>query len=402
MINISTCPISASTRSVEYLNLGMVPLVNNLCQTRKESFTIERFPLVVQLFPESNLSCLTEVVEKGKLFETYLYFSGINKPYLTHCGQMYHYLMPFVELNANDHVVDIGGNDGSLLKEFRKINPNLHFVNVEGSHSFRQINLETGFDYINEYFGETTALDQKAKIITSTNVLQHTQPVRSFVKGIFKNLADEGIWCLEFPYFVHTLTKYNYDQVYHEHIYYYILRNIMDLTSQEGLQVINASFHDIHAGTLRVIIAKETSKKQPDESIAYFLEQEKMITEEYCLNWGKQVNDNIQKYKSFIADLVEKKKKIAGFGAAGKGCVFLNSCGIDNRYVEYIIDDTPLKQGKFMPGTGIEVVSREYLKSNPVDYMLILAHNFKDYIVKSLADQYSGKFIVMYPEITVF
>jgi len=402
MIKLTQCPISGSSRSVEYLNLGMVPLVNNLCLTREESYEIERFPLIVQLFPESNLSCLTEVVDKGKLFETYLYYSGVNKPYLKHCYQMYHYVKDYVNLKKNDWVVDVGGNDGSLLKEFRKNNSELHFVNVDGSRSFKEVNLADGIDYVNEYFGEESRLEHRAKIITSTNVLQHTQPVRSFVKGVAKNLAEDGVWCLEFPYFVHTLTKFNYDQVYHEHIYYYILKNIVDLTEQEGLKVINASFHDIHAGTLRVIIAQRSSEKQPDESTAYFLNQEKMITEDYCLSWGKQVNENIKSYKNFIADLVAKKQKIACFGAAGKGCVFLNSCNIDHKSIEFIIDDTPLKQGKYMPGTGIEVVSRDHLKTHKIDYMLILAHNFRDYIVDSLKDQYSGKFIVMYPEITVF
>lgn len=401
MIKITKCPISGSTRSVKYLDLGDVPLVNNLCETKEESLAIERFPLAIQLFPASNFTCLTEIVDKGKLFETYLYYSGINKPYLAHCSRMYDYLGDFVDLQENDYVVDVGGNDGSLLKEFRKKNPNLVYVNVDGSHSFLEVNTAAGIQYVNEYFSEETDLKFKARVITSTNVFQHTEPMRSFVKGIYRNLSEDGVWCLEFPYFITTLVNFNYDQVYHEHVYYFLLQNIIDITEQEGLKVINTSFYDMHAGTLRVIIAKQSSSRQPDHTINQFLEMEKIINEDYCLDWGKRTYEKMVEYKRFLTDLVSQGKKIACFGAAGKGCVFLNSCEIDHTIIDYIIDDTPLKQGKYMPGTGIQVVSREYLDTHKVDYILILAHNFKDYIIESMRPQFNGKFLVMYPDIQV-
>ena len=398
-MKIINCPISGSSRGVEYLNLGNVPLVNNLCATREESLMVERFPLAIQLFPESKLTCLTEVVDKDSLFLNYLYRSGVNKPYLDHCAYMYDYLSKIIDLEAHDNVVDIGGNDGSLLLEFRKKNPNLHYVNVDCSHSFKDMNTESGIEYVNEYFGETTALTHKAKLITSTNVFQHTEPIRSFVRGIYKNLANDGMWCLEFPYVLTTLLNDNYDQVYHEHVYYFCLRNIIDLIGQEGLEVINVSYHDMHAGTLRVLSVKKSARTQPDITIPSFLNLEKTITEEYCLRWGRRTHEKIIEFKHFIMDLVSKKKKVAGFGAAAKGCVFLNSVGIDDSMIEFIIDDTSFKQGKYVPGTGLEVVPRDYLEHTKIDFILILAHNFKDYIIDSLRGQFDGEFIVMFPDI---
>jgi hypothetical protein len=398
-MKITHCPISGSSRGVEYLNLGNVPLVNNLCATRQESLEVERFPLAIQLFPESNLTCLTEIVDKDKLFLNYLYRSGVNKPYLEHCAEMYEYVANYIEFKPNDYVVDIGGNDGSLLLEFRKKDPNLHLVNVDCSLSFQEMNLEAGIDYINQYFGETTTLPQKAKLITSTNVFQHTEPIRTFVKGIYNNLAKDGMWCLEFPYILTTLLNDNYDQIYHEHVYYFCLQNIIDLADQEGLKVINVSYHDMHAGTLRVLLVKKSSNKKSDITIPSFLNLEKTITEESCLRWGKRTNEKISEFKNFILDLVESKKKIAGFGAAAKGCVFLNSVGIDDSMIEFIVDDTPFKQGKYVPGTGIQVVPREHLFNSQIDYILILAHNFKDYIIDSLKGHYDGEFLVMFPDI---
>ncbi len=399
-MKIIKCPISGSNKSIEYLNLGNVPLVNNLCETQEESFACEKFPLAIQLFLESNLTCLTEFVNKDSLFLNYLYRSGVNKPYLTHCAKMYDYLSRIIDFKDKDLVVDIGGNDGSLLIEFRKENRNLYYINVDCSRSFIEINQNHGIEYVNEYFGNAIQFPYKAKLIISTNVFQHTEPIRSFVQGIEKNLSNEGIWCLEFPYILTTLANDNYDQIYHEHIYYYCLRNITELLMQEKLKVINVSYHDMHAGTLRILSMKESSKRQPDNTLLSFLNLEKTLTEEYCLKWGKRTYEKIKEFIEFITDL-SQKNIIVGFGAAAKGCVFLNSCNIDYETIRFIIDDTPFKQDKFVPGTGIEVVSREILKKIKPDYILILAHNFKDYIINSLKGQYDGKFIIMFPDIKI-
>jgi C-methyltransferase C-terminal domain/Methyltransferase domain len=400
-MKIELCPISGSTERIEYLNLGSVPLVNNLCTTKEESLKCQKFPLAIQFFPESQLTSLTEIVDKESLFLNYLYRSGVNKPYLDHCAKMYAYLDQKICFNNGDLVVDVGGNDGSLLMEFRKENRNLHYQNIDCSKSFIETNAENHIEYLNEFFDKDTRLPYKARLITSTNVFQHTVDIRSFVQGIEKNLSSDGVWCLEFPYILTTLTSDNYDQVYHEHVYYYCLRNINDLLEQEGLRIINVSYHNMHAGTLRVLSVKHSSWRLPDCTIFSFLNLERTLTEEYCLKWGTRAHQKIREFKSFINDLFKQGKYIAGFGAAAKGCVFLNSCNITDEVVPFIIDDTPFKQGKFVPGTGIEVISRDGLKAFQPDYILILAHNFKDYIINSLKDVYKGKYIVMFPDIRI-
>ena len=397
-MKITKCPISESVESVEYLDLGEVPLVNNLCESREESLECKKFPLSVQYFTKSKLTCLTEAVDKDGLFLNYLYQSGVNRPYLDHCVRMYDHLSRIVDFKDNDLVVDIGGNDGSLLLEFRKENRNLHYINIDCSRSFIEVNEHNGIEYINRYFGDGIELPYKAKLITSTNVFQHTYPIREFVKDIEHNLSNEGIWCLEFPYILTTLANDNYDQIYHEHVYYYNLQNIIDLLSQEGLKVINVSYHDMHAGTLRVLCAKISSWRRIDETVKTFLNLEKTITEEYCMKWGKRTREKIENLREYVYAL-SRKHTIACFGAAAKGCVFLNTCNIDDSIIDYIIDDTPFKQGKYVPGTGIKVVSRAVLNHAKIDYIIILAHNFRDYIIDSLKGQYFGRFIVMFPDI---
>lgn len=400
-MKINQCPISGSVDAVEYLNLGNVPLVNNLCETRSGSLDCQRFSLKIQFFPESKLTCLTEFVNKDDLFLNYLYRSGVNKPYLDHCARMYDYLSSYVQLGDGHIVADIGGNDGSLLLQFMRENRKPHYINVDCSKSFIDDNERVGIEYLNEYFCEDTMLPYKATLITSTNVFQHTEPIRSFVRGIEKNLTNEGIWCLEFPYILTTLANDNYDQVYHEHVYYYCLQNIVDLLGQEGMRIINVSYHDMHAGTLRVLSVKESSRRQSDSTIRTFLNLEKTLTPEYCIKWGRRAQEKVREFQYFIEALLSKGNMIYGFGAAAKGCVFLNSCEINHDMIPYIIDDTDFKQEKFVPGTGIKVVSREILSRMHPDYILILAHNFKDYIINSLKGCYDGKYIVMFPDIKI-
>jgi C-methyltransferase C-terminal domain/Methyltransferase domain len=397
------CPITGDEDSLEILNLGEVPLVNHLCNSRSESLSVKKFSLALQMFTLSRLTCLTEIVNKEDLFSDYVYHSGVSEPYLVHCREMYRYLSSFITLKAGERVYDIGGNDGSLLKEFKKLCPaGLVYVNIDASNTFEDTNKKAGIHYINKFFGEEFNLKGKhANLIISTNVFQHTAPIRSFVKGIHKNLAEDGLWCLEFPYLLTTIFNDNYDQVYHEHVYYFILSNIIDLLRQEGMRVFHVSFHNIHAGTLRVLSVKDTSNIPTDHSVQSFLNLESSITPEYMVEWGNRIKAKIKHFKNFIVSLKNDNKNVIAFGAAAKGCVFLNSIGVDFTHIPVIIDDTPEKQGRYMPGTGILITDKSALKTMKVDYILILAHNFSEYIIDSLKAEYSGKFIIMFPEIKI-
>jgi novobiocin biosynthesis protein NovU/D-mycarose 3-C-methyltransferase len=402
-MKIERCPIDNNEESRVFVDLGMVPLVNNLCDSREESINVKRFPLAVQLFTRSRLACLTEVIDKELLFRNYVYQSGINKPFISHCADMYHYLEYFLgwSFGQGSVIVDIGGNDGALLKEFRRINSLPQYINIDASRSFIEMNESAGIKYVNEWFDEKFILPGGVDLFVSTNVFQHTIDIRSFVRGVRRNLNPRGVWCLEFPYLLGTLLNENYDQIYHEHIYYYLLCNIYDLLIQEGMKVISVSFHEVHSGTLRVLSVRENDKRDMDHSVPSFMNLEKVLTPDYYSRWGKRMLQKIVEFREFIEDLFFEGAAIACFGAAAKGCVFLNTCGLDDSKILFIIDDTPYKQDKYVPGTGLKIVSREVLSVVKIDYLIILAHNFKDYIIRSLSGQYDGKYIIMFPDIQI-
>lgn len=401
---ILTCPITNDNDHITYFDLGQFPLVNNLCDTRESSINCNRYPLKVNLFTKSKLSCLSHSVCGELLFSNYLFKSEINIPYIDHCKKMYNSIKELVDLQENDLIVDIGGNDGTLLNSFKQTSEiNLNYLNIDPSKNLSKLSEQKGIPVLNEFFSLNTSkkVESKAKVITSTNVFQHLKDTNSFVEGVYHLLEDNGVWVLEFPYWIHDLETNQFDQVYHEHVYYYSITPLKLMMEKHGLKIVKVEKQNIHGGTLRLVMTKQNSDIQPDNSIQDTIDSENKYDVEYYKKWGLQVNEHLDKCKNIISDIKSQGKTIAAFGAAAKGCIFLNACGITHKEIEFIVDDTDIKQGKFMPGTGLEIVSREYLKENKVDYILILAHNFADYIIETFKDEYDGKFIVFLPEIRI-
>jgi len=378
------------------LDLGTQPLVNNLCLSREESLNAKRYPLKAEYRDDLTIHLDTEI-PPNMLYKNYLYNSGVSLPYIHHCREMYdsckHLSMKVI--------IDIGGNDGTLLKTFReesKVNtswssvPPERFINVDASESFREKNEQDGIEYVCGFFSDKLDLP-KTNLITSTNVFQHTEDVHSFMRGIQKHL--DGLWILEFPYTYNTLSTLQFDQFYHEHYYYWLITPLEKLFRQYGLKIIHISEQSIHGGSLRMWM---TNRNPSAPEIADSIEEYKKRESELPLSeFNSKSQTYIKKSKDFILNL---PGKTAFFGAAAKGCVFLNALEISvhNMPDSYIIDDTLEKQGLFFPGTGFEICNRQTLIEKPVDNIIILAHNFKDYIVKSLREyKFEGNIITMFP-----
>lgn len=399
---IDICPINGSNSGFEYFNLGNFPLVNNLYNTREESINCDRYPLTIKFWKDSTLSSLTHAVNEELMFTNYLFKSEVNIPYIDHCKKMYHQIDSLVNFEDGDLVVDIGGNDGTLLAAFKEETCiDLKFLNIDPSKNLAPLAEAKGITTLVEFFSEDIKVVQSPKVVVSTNVFQHLKDINSFVRGVRNILSDEGFWILEFPYWIHDLETMQFDQIYHEHMYYYTITSLKYIMKKHGLKIVDAEMQNIHGGSMRLMITKDTYKYLVSDSVYELLEKEKSFDESYYKNWGEQVKEHLQKCKKIIQEFKKSGKTIAGFGAAAKGCIFLNTLGLTDADIDYIIDDTDIKQGKYIPGTGIQVVSRDILEEKTPDYILILAHNFSDYIMKSLPE-YEGIFIVCLPEICFY
>lgn len=399
---VTNCPITNDSERFTYIDLGDMPLVNNLCDTKEESIDCKKYPLSVQYFSKSKLSCLTENVDPNLMFSQYSYKSGVVKAYADHCKEMFWFVDTYLDLKEGDKVLDIGGNDGTLLKSFLEKKSYLDVLNCDASTNLTKLSEERGIPTFNGFWGVETAkkINKKFKLITSTNVFQHTPPIADFAEAISMSLDYKGIWCLEFPYWKTNMETLQFDQIYHEHVYFYLVEPLKHLFEKFGLEIIKAVKYPIHGGTLRLLISKKEDWSHVCDGVQKLIEEEQFINEEYYKNWGESIQEHISDCKIMLEACKSANNNIVGFGAAAKGCIFLNSANIDHTILDVVIDDTDLKQDKYIPGTGIQIKNREYLKENKVDYILILAHNFKDVIIESLKkDGYNGKFIILFPTI---
>lgn len=397
-----SCPITGTSERIKYFSLGQMPLVNNLVDTFEESLNCKKIPLELNYFTESKLTALTTFVDSESLFSTYLYKSGVNTPYISHSRKMFKDIQKLLQLKEQDLIVDIGGNDGTLLKTFRETSRTpLHYLNIDGSENIAQYSREQGIATLCEFFTEETPAKIKnlAKLIISTNVFQHLQDTNSFVKGVKNLLQLDGIWVLEFPYWLHDMKTRQFDQVYHEHMYYYTVTPLVAMMQKHGLEVLQVVPQKIHGGTLRLIIGHQTRNQHlKDNSVGEYLRKESKLTPKFYQQWGIKIKQYLVSCENELKYLKSKGNTLVGFAASAKGCIFLNSAGVGSKVLDFIIDDTDIKQGKYMPGTGLQIKGRGEVDFEQIDYILILSHNFSDHIIRSLKDEgYEGKFIVCLP-----
>ena len=367
------------------LDLGRMPLANQLHATRNESIYAKRYRLHAVQECDKTIH-LDLAVPPEEMYADYAYSSGVSKPYQEHCRKMFD---SFKHLR-HDTIIDIGGNDGTLLKTFGECSEKpIRRINVDASTSFKETNEAAGIKYINAYFSDELDLP-KANVITSTNVFQHTKDIHKILRGIVKCL--DGIWILEFPYTLRTLQTSQFDQFYHEHYYYWLTTPLVELFKEYGLKVIHAQEQAIHGGSMRLWMTnKEPSA--PDGAAEIFIKEE---AEFDYLGFHFAVKDKIEHDSEWIKNL---RGRTAFFGAAAKGSVYLNALNLDLNSIPggYVVDDTPAKQGKYIGGTGFQIKDRAFLYEDQPDNLIVLAHNFKDFIEASLRPHYRGRIITMFP-----
>lgn len=401
--HVQACRVCGSTHLVKYLDLGSMPLANNLCESRESAITAERFPLEVLFCDKCCLSQLSVVIDPEILFSHYTYRSSINAGYKKHCAQMAEQVFEKYKLNDSSFHVDIAGNDGALLAEFKKVIGG-KVLNVDPAQNLVKIANESGVDSIAEFWNETFAkgCEGTADLITATNVFAHVDDISGFLRGVKIALKDGGKFILEFPYIESFINEAEFDTIYFEHLSYLSLLPIWYLCETVGLSIIDIQKFPIHGGTLRVTMEKTkyVSNQYAEKYIRLETEQGLDTIEKY-FDWSAGVEDLIKITQTQIKALQLSGNRIAAFAASAKGNTLLNSCGFKNDVIEYIIDETPEKIGKFSPGTGIEIFGLDRLRQDPPDFLLILSWNFKDEIIAKVREFYKGAFIIPIPSFEI-
>ncbi len=402
------CRICKSEKVDKFLSLGKTPLANSFLRKEQLDSKEPYYPLDVYFCRNCCLVQLVDVVPPEILFRDYVYFSGVSGKFIEHCSSLAEKVSKRFSLSPGSLVIDIGGNDGTLLKQFKM--RGVRVLNVEPAVNVAEIAEKEGIKTVNEFWNKETARRIRdssgpAKIITATNVFAHNDNLDDFVGGVYELLAEDGAFIIEAPYLADLMQNSEFDTIYHEHLSYFSVMPLIYLFRKFGMKIFDIERTKIHGGSIRVYVTKDKSA-EAGEAVGELVALEKSLgfdRLETYLTFSAKVESIRKNLVSFLEKLKSDGKKVAGYGAAAKGNTMLNFCKIDTGLLDYIIDKSPHKQGLYTPGMHIPVVKPSKILEDRPDYIVILAWNFADEIMgqeKGYAAS-GGKFILPIPEIRV-
>jgi len=403
---VTTCRICKSGKLSTVLSFGSTPLANSFLSEKDLSDPEPFFPLEVVFCEDCNLLQLSHVVSPDLLFKNYLYVSSTSKVFVEHFEAYAKGVYDQFKLNKKSLIVDIGSNDGILLKPFKELG--VKVLGVDPALNIAKEATKKGLRTIPEYFTEKTArkISQtygRADVITANNVFAHTDDIGGLVKGVKALLKDESVFVVEFPYLGDMLQKNLFDLIYHEHLSYFSIGPLVTFFKNHQMKIFDVKMVSSHGGSARIFVAREGSKHKTSLLVKQILNEEKKLELQKADTFkmfANKIKVNSSKLISLLDEIKKEGKTIAGYGAPAKGNTLLNYFGIGKDTLDYIVDDAPLKLGLYTPGTHIPIESSEKLKLDPPDYILILAWNFAEPIMKKLGDfsMGGGKFIIPVPE----
>lgn len=400
------CRACSSKRLHRILVLGPTPLANSFLSEEQLSEPEASYPLDVYSCEDCGLLQLVHVVSPEVLFRDYIYVSTTSDTLAKHFAGLARSIQERYKLDGSSLVVEIASNDGLLLKKFRDIG--VRGVGVEPAVNIAAMARKDGLEVVNEFFCEKTARDVLAKfgpadVILGNNVFAHVNDVVDFLRGVELLLKPQGGVSIEVPYVRDLIEHKEYDTVYHEHLSYFSVQVFVRLFARVGLKVYDVERVPIHGGTIRVHAKKARSGAVETDRLKRLLAEEAAMGLN-DLAFQKRFAADVERTRDAIVALCRKLraegKRIAAYGAPAKGNTQLNFCGIGTDLVEYTVDKSPLKQGKYTPGMRLPVYPPQKLLEDKPDVVLILAWNFADEIIRQQQAyrDLGGKFIVPIPE----
>lgn len=386
------------------LDLGDQPWGNDFLtedKLGKEKF----YPLKLVYCNKSKLLQLTHFVPKEVMFSDHTYLSGMTQSLKKHFYDIAEENLKDLNLSFDDIILDIGGNDGTQLLEYKKLGFS-NLVNIESAENICKLSEESGITTYNIFFNEENIKKYiekgSVKLINASGVFFHLEELHSVINGIDYILRDDGVFVVQFMYAGAMVENGNFDTIYHEHLCYYTIDSLCKLLDNYGFKLFDAQYSEIHSGT---IIAKFCKKSYNDYSTTERCISQVNLDKKYdfesFVNFGKFIESKKYDLKNFLKELKRNNKKIYAYGAPVKGNTLLNYMGIDKTLIDKVVEVNELKIGKYTPGTHIPVI-KESLEDLP-DYYLLLSHNFKDEIIRKNKDilDKGVKFIIPFPNIEV-
>jgi SAM-dependent methyltransferase len=389
-----------------FVNLGMSPLCESYLTVDQLNRMEPFYPLHVKVCESCSLVQLEEYVSPEHIFTEYAYFSSYSESWLKHASTYVDMITKRLNLGAQSLAVELASNDGYLLQYF--VSKGIPVLGVEPAVNVAKVAEQKGVPTLVKFFGRQTARSmvahgQAADLVIGNNVLAQVPDLNDFVGGIRIILKPGGVATLEFPHLVRLIDENQYDTIYHEHFSYFSLLTVEKIFAAHGLVLFDVDEIPTHGGSIRIYLRHVEDRSKPVTPAVVNLRDRELVAglnrmETYAA-FAEQVMESKRALLELLIRLRREGKRVAGYGAPGKGNTLLNYCGIRTDFLEFTVDRNPYKQGRFLPGTHIPVHPVEWIRERRPDYIVILPWNLKDEIVAQLsyARRWNARFIVPIP-----
>jgi SAM-dependent methyltransferase len=408
MSAIEACRSCGKKDFFDFLSLGDHPLANALLTKDRLSAPETTYSLNVIVCTKCSLVQVTETVSPELLFRDYIYFSSFSDTMLRHAREVAQRCTRERDLGPNSLVVEIASNDGYLLKNF--VAAGVPVLGIEPARNIARVAEEQGIRTVSEFFGAELARQlvtrgYRADVILANNVMAHAPDINDMIAGMKMLLKDDGVVVIETPYLKDMLDKIEFDTMYHEHFFCHSLTALEHAFRRHGLAAADVHRIPLHGGTIQVSAVhlgregnRPAARKMIDEEKAWGVSRP-----ETYRDFAGKVRRLGEELTKLLRDLKANGKRIAAYGAAAKGTTLLNSFAIGRDSIDYVVDRSPYKQGKFMPGSHLPIYAPERLTEDQPDYTLLLAWNLVDEIVEQQAEYHrrGGRFIIPVPEVRI-
>jgi SAM-dependent methyltransferase len=389
------------------LSLGTQPLANALISPERLEEDEPRYPLELVVCPRCSLAQINVTVPPETLFREYPYFSSYSNTMVEHARAAVIQVFERQRLGSSNLVVEIASNDGYLLQFYKE--RGVRVLGIDPARNVAEVaERERGIPTLAEFFGHELASrlageGTSADVIHAHNVLAHVADLNGFVAGLRTLLAPQGTAVIEVPYVRDMVDGCEYDTIYHEHLCYYSLTALRALFARHALTVNDVARMPIHGGSLRLFVG-HVGQSPPAPSVSSLLEEEGaggLTKVEFYEGFGRRVDALNADLRATLGGLKRQGRRLAAYGAAAKGSTLLNAAGIGTELLDYVVDRSPHKQGRLMPGNRIPIVPAERLLEDRPDAVLILAWNIASEVVAQQAEylRRGGRFLVPIPEV---